>query len=143
MPLINSHTVNQEIVNSETGLISANSKRWLLDLETEQSILKEDKEAPMSYKRIIVLKRHTLVWLRELQYILYKKHGFIQKENLNFKFTAGTMFLARSDVVDLSLSCILPCYFEECYRQDGNVQHAMERFYYYVSMCMGYKNKLI
>ena len=53
------------------------------------------------------------------------------------------MFLARRPVVKMSHQCVHESFFEDYYRPDGNVEHAMERFYFYVSECLKYKNVFI
>lgn len=134
-PIINQEeTVEKLIKEDEYGIISA-AKRSSKIFD-EDYLIELSKRCRMDEKQAVVGSRHTLVWLRELQYILYDIHGFIDKRNINFQFTAGTMFLIHEDIVALAHDCIHEKYFEKQYRPDGKVEHALERFYYYVSACL-------
>lgn len=135
--------VNSLIEKEEIGLISSGNPTRRMDILNEEKLIDYDRRTPIPEKKRIVLSRQTLVWLRELQYILYEKHGFIAKENLNFSFTSGTMFVIRSDVTAMAHSCIHDNYFPDFYREDGDMPHALERFYYYVSICLDYRNEFI
>ena len=53
------------------------------------------------------------------------------------------MFIIDSDIVDIAHSVIHPTFFPTAYREDGDMPHALERFYYYVSLCMKRKNIFI
>lgn len=134
-PIINQEDVVLGLIEQdEFGIISAANKcQEILD---EEYLVELSKRCKLEEKYSIVGSRHTLIWLRELQYILYSKHGLINKQHINFKFTAGTMFLAHKDVVNISHDCVHQSFFEKQYRPDGKVEHALERFYYYVSACL-------
>ena len=135
--------VNSLMEDDDVGLISSGNPRRKEDLLSEETLIRFDRKTALSDKKGIVLARQTLVWLRELQYILYENHGFIAKENLNFSFTSGTMFVIRNDVTAMAHSCIHDNFFPDFYREDGDLPHALERFYYYVSICLDYKNQFI
>lgn len=142
-PILQSSKINACIEEENVGIISSGNPKRLSSLLTEEYLVKLDKQTKKKDKLAIVLSRQTLVWLRELQYILYDTHGLIDKENLNFKFTAGTMFLIRSNVLKITHDCIHQDFFPSCYRVDGDVTHALERFYYYVSICLGLQNYFV
>ena len=134
-PIINQEEVVDELIEKdEYGIIS--SAKRCNKIFDEEYLIEFSKKCKLSEKNLVVGSRHTLVWLRELQYILYDIHGFIDRKNINFQFTAGTMFLINEDIVKLSHDCIHENYFEKQYRPDGKVEHALERFYYYVSACL-------
>lgn len=143
-PLVNNvKAINEYLESAETGMISSANPKRLEMLLTEEKLIEIDKETAMCEKKGVVLARQTLIWLRELQYILYDVHGFIDKKQLNFQFTAGNMFIIDSDIVDIAHSVIHPTFFPTGYREDGDMPHALERFYYYVSLCMKRKNIFI
>jgi len=135
--------INDIIVDNNIGIISSGHPDYFKQLWSEEDLVKLDHQTFFHDKKCIVECRHTLTWLRELQYILFRKHGLMDKENLNFNFTAGNMFLIRRDVLQVAHSCIHSNFFPNNYRADGDVSHALERFYYYVSICMKYKNEFI
>ena len=61
--------------------------------------------------------------------------------NVNPEFTAGNVFFIRTNILSQALQCVLdPNFFEKVYRMDGDVAHALERFYFYVSTSLDYKN---
>ena len=85
---------------------------------------------------------HTLFWLKELQFIFSKMYDLSgNEEQIYPEYCMGTIFLARRSIIDFAHSCIHENFFEGLYRRDGNVEHALERFYYYVSLCLGYQNE--
>lgn len=140
-PLVNNiKSVNKHLAEENTGIVSSGNPKRLEFLLTEEKLIEIDKHTDMSEKTGVVLARQTLIWLRELQYILYDVHGYIDKSNLNFRFTAGNMFIINSDVLSLAHSVLHPSFFPAIYREDGDMPHALERFYYYVSLCMKRKN---
>jgi hypothetical protein len=141
--LINKDKVNELMCSDETGMISSSVRPHYQTMMTEDSLTEMSKSQNFDSRLSIIQARHTLTWYRELQYILLTNTGFIDAENLNPSFTAGNMFLGRSSVVQWSHNCVHESYFENYYRNDGNVEHAMERFYYYVSYCLKYKNLFI
>lgn len=143
-PLVeNIKVVNEYIDKGDAGMISSSNPKRLEFLLTEEKLIAIDKETAISEKKGIVLARQTLIWLRELQYVLFEKHGYIDKDQLNFRFTAGNMFIIDNDVLSLAHSILHPSFFPEAYREDGDMPHALERFYYYVSLCMKRKNIFI
>lgn len=136
-------TVNKLMQDENSGIISSGNPVRLERLRSEEDLIALDKTMQFHHKHRVVLCRQTLIWLRELQYILYEKHGLINKNNLNFKFTAGTMFLIDKRVLTLVHDCIHENFFPAHYREDGDMPHALERFYFYVSICLEQKNHFI
>ena len=92
----------------------------------------------------VVRLMQTVLWLQELQdQFATRYRGYDDNPDHLFpEFTAGTSFLIRRKVVEAVHGCIHPDFFED-YRPDGNVDHAIERFYYYVSLALGYKNLFV
>lgn len=130
----------QIIDDEKIGIISSGDPRYKHSIITEQDLTELSKSNNFDSRLKIIQARHTLTWYRELQYILLTESGFIETDNLNPDFTAGNMFMARRPIVKMCHKCIHESYFENYYREDGNVEHAMERFYFYVSLCLKYKN---
>jgi hypothetical protein len=92
----------------------------------------------------LVQSIHTIIWLKELQRILLEKFELIKEESLYPKFCSGNIFLARKNIIKKTHECIYESFFNKnVYRSDGEMAHALERFYFYVSECMGYHNLFI
>jgi len=142
-PILEYEDIEKALLNDNNGMISSGDSRYHHRLIAEEDLTNLSKTKNYSSRLKIMQARHTLTWFRELQYILLSDTGFINADNLNPYFTAGNMFLARRPVVKLSHQCIHETFFESYYREDGNVEHAMERFYFYVSECLQYKNLFI
>lgn len=143
LPILHSETINPLLLDDNNGIISSGYHKWVMRVENEEELTAKSKYMPFNMKHCLVRVRHTLAWLRELQYILVQKTGFIDTDNINPKFTAGNIFIARRNVVNMAMSCIHENFFEDHYRPDGDVAHAMERFYYYVATCLKYDIKFI
>ena len=143
-PLLEQEKKVNSLINDKTsGLVSSKHPERLESLKSEEDLIHLDKVLRFNQKHLVVLCRQTLVWLRELQYIMYEKHGLIKRDNLNFKFTAGNMFLIDKRVLSLAHSCIHEDFFPSHYRPDGDMPHALERFYFYVSLCLEQENHFI
>lgn len=95
------------------------------------------------YRKLLVLNMHTVIWIKELQRILLEKYNLSHEDSLCPEFTAGNVFLARKDVIQQAHQCIYKEFFDPFYQPDGKVEHALERFYFYVSQCLGYQNLYI
>jgi len=139
LPILHYQDVNPMLEDENVGIICSGSEKYVHKVNTEEQLTDLSKNMAFHFKHFVVKARHTLTWFRELQYILVKKTGFIDMENINPLFAAGTIFIARRKVVELLMSCIHEDFFEDGYRTDGEVEHAMERFYYYVAHCLKYK----
>ena len=125
-------TVNKLMEDESSGIISSGNPTRLERLRSEEDLIALDKTMQFHHKHKVVLCRQTLIWLRELQYILYEKHGLINKDNLNFKFTAGTMFLIDKRVLSLVHDCIHENFFPAHYREDGDMPHVKDFTFMYL-----------
>lgn len=143
LPILQYKIVNIDLLNDLFGIISSGYDKWVFNVDNEEKLTEQSKAMPFNLKQWVVRARHTLTWLRELQYILVQKTGFISMENINPKFTAGNIFIARRSIIDTVMSCVHEDFFENDYRADGDVEHAMERFYFYVAKCLNYEIKFI
>tara|TARA_B100001094_G_scaffold332776_1_gene406429 strand:+ start:7875 stop:8657 length:783 start_codon:yes stop_codon:yes gene_type:complete len=142
-PVIECEKLDNLLDNDNIGLVTVGNTKHHMQMHTEDCLTKLSKSKNYSHRLKIVQARHTLTWYRELQYILLTDTGLINTDNLNPDFTAGNMFLARKQVVKLTHDCIHESFFENYYREDGNVEHALERFYFYVTTCLKYNNFFI
>lgn len=132
-------TINNLIKDNNIGIIS--SKKRKQKIKTMEDLVAESKICPLLGRKSLVQQYHTMCWLQELIFLFdlfYKK-----RIEMNQSFADGTVFLIRSDIVKSVHKCIMPNSFENFYRTDGDVGHALERFYYYASECMGYHNIFI
>lgn len=133
-PILDCKNLEGLINENAVGMIGSEKK--IKAAETEEYLAKRDAELPFEQKLDIVKYRQTVTWLRELQYILYTEFGFQVEAKEDFQFFAGTMFLARKNVIRLTHSCIHDSFFEPHYRNNGRVEHGIERFYGYVNKCL-------
>lgn len=141
-PIINnSEAVNKYIEDETVGMIASELMKRKID--TEEDLISHSKYVQFDLLHNVVQAKHTLSWIRELQYLLFNKHKMINKEHVNFDFAAGNIFLIKNDVLKLSQSCVHENWFPTYYRTDGDVSHGLERFYFYVSICMNYENVYI
>jgi len=91
----------------------------------------------------LVRSFHTLFWLKELQFLFKLNYNIYNEEHAFPMFTAGNVFLIRREILTKVHNIIHDNYFENFYREDGDVGHALERFYYYASSCLGYQNRFL
>lgn len=126
---------------SSCGIISS-SKHKLKTLNLNQ-IAEQSPSVGFEYRQKLVRSFQNILWLKELQYLFKLKYGIHNEEEAYPFFTAGTVFLIRRDIVEKVHSVIHDNFFENFYREDGDVGHALERFYFYASKCLGYNNKFI
>ena len=137
-PLVTDEAI--EYTDDKTlGMIT--SKKREEKIKSEENLKKISAMTPPSMKVQIVRSKKTMLWLRELQHILFTTHGMVSEDNLDFTFSSGTMFMARSIVIDMTHSCIYKDFFESGYRADGEVEHALERFYFYVNKCLNMEHR--
>ena len=144
MDLVNPLVTDEamELTNDQNlGMIT--SKKREEKIKSEDNLKKISAMTPPSMKVQIVRSKKTMLWLRELQHILFVSHGMISEKNLDFTFSSGTMFMARSLVINMTHSCIYKDFFELGYRADGEVEHALERFYFYVNKCLNMEHRSI
>ena len=135
-PFIQNKDVLHDLQN--VGMITSDHIKYQMKITNEEDIVKMFEDIPKRNRITAVRSKHTLAWIRELQYILYKETGIIDEEKMNFEFVAGNMFCAKKSVIKLALSCVEDEFFESSYRPDGDVGHGLERFYFYVNLCLKY-----
>lgn len=133
--------LRKHMLDKKVGIIGAESRKQKL-LDSEE-LIEKTKYLAFQNRGIFVGSVGTLAWLRELQNIFYNKKGIVKEECINPEFVAGTVFMARKSIIDNAHSCVHKNFFYNGYRPDGEVEHALERFYFYVSQAMGYKNIFI
>lgn len=128
--------------DEKIGIISsAKYKNKVLPFE---KLLLEYINVDYCHRKDIVESMHTLIWLHELERILLSKYNLGKKEFKYPMFSAGNVFLIRKEIVEKSHGCVYDEFFNKnIYRADGEVEHGMERFYYYVSSCMNFHNLFI
>lgn len=136
--LIDPFIYNKDIFKKNCGIVASDCIKYSMKVNTEEDIMALNEDLPKRNRITSVRSRHTLVWVRELQNILYRETGILDKENINFEFVAGNMFCIKKSVLKLALSCVDDCFFETLYRPDGDVGHGLERFYFYVNSCLKY-----
>lgn len=133
---------NDYLNNQRCGMIS--SHKYLNKVESMNDLLLNYGNMPFEHRKGLVQCMHTIIWLKELQRILLEKFELIKEESIYPRFCSGNIFLARKDIAQTTHSCIYDSFFNKnVYRTDGEVAHALERFYFYVSECMGYHNIFI
>lgn len=131
---------NKDVLHTtkNCGIIVSNAKKFTMQVTTEEDVIRQDEDLPKRNRITSVRSRHTLIWIRELQYILHKETGILDTDNINFEFVAGNMFCIKKPVLKLALSCVDDTFFETLYRPDGDIGHGLERFYFYVNSCLKY-----
>lgn len=130
------------LLDQRYGIISSSKhKHTIKDYKT---ILNETSKIPKQYRKGVVQALQTLLWLNELQSILAYEFNLENKDLKYSDFSAGNIFLIRRDVLSQAHNCVHENMFNKnVYRTDGEVEHGLERFYFYVSQCMGYENLYI
>lgn len=128
--------------NSNYGIVSALKHKQ--KIKGYKHILEETAGMPKQYRKGVVQALQTLLWLNELQSILANEFK-LKREDLKYpEFSAGNIFLIKRDILSKTHKCIHKDMFNKnIYRTDGEVEHGLERFYFYVSQCMGYENLYI
>ncbi len=139
---IYTHIPNDALSIKNVGLISSEKNKSKQPAFEE--LLFEYSNCAYHHRKDVVQSMHTLIWLHELERILLSKHNLGNKDFKCPIFSAGNIFLIRRDVVQKTHSCVYDEFFNKgVYRTDGEVEHGLERFYFYVSQCLGYKNLFI
>jgi lipopolysaccharide biosynthesis protein len=136
-----SKTTNKILKQKNVGIISSN--RHKQKAKSLNEILTLYGNINFNLRKNIVESMHTILWIKELQRILLEKHNLLCEDHLYPTFSAGNIFIANRKVVDLSHDCVYEEFFNKNYREDGEVAHGLERFYFYVSKCLGYNNIFI
>lgn len=132
--------VSEDILTQHNnGIIS--SEKYKRQQPSFEELLSTYASYSYEYRKEIVQSMHTLIWLHELEKILLSKYDIGNKDFKCPTFSAGNTFLIRRDVVEKSHGCVYEKFFNHgIYRTDGEVEHGLERFYFYVSQCLGYEN---
>lgn len=135
--------INNELLNAKTiGIISA--QKHVHEVKPMNMILQNYGGIRFEHRRKIVESLHTVIWLKELQRILLEKYGLINEDHIYPNFSAGNIFVAKTEVIEKAHGCIYEEFFNKnTYREDGEVAHGLERFYFYVSKCLNYNNLFI
>ena len=128
--------------NRNIGMISA--KKWKFTQPTFEELSRMSNTSDFVYRKKHVESMQTIIWLHELEKILLAKHK-IGDHTIKYPiFSAGNIFLIRRNILEKAHDCVYEDFFNpDAYRGDGEVQHGLERFYFYVSKCMGYENIFI
>lgn len=130
------------LLDNNTGIIS--SLKHKIKSSNYQELFELSQNTPHHCRKGTVQAMHTLVWLDELIKILLEKDNIFKKEFRYTHFTAGNIFLIRRDIIKKVHECVYSEFFNQnAYRTDGDIGHGLERFYYYVSQCLGYNNMFI
>lgn len=122
------------------GIVSAKARKQ--STLTDKALWEMYRGVSTKFRSKLVLSCQTVRWLKELQYILAYGDG-LGIDNLYPDFCAGTIFLAKRDVVATAHKCVHSNFFTPHYATDGEVEHGLERFYFYVSECLGYENEYV
>jgi hypothetical protein len=125
-------------LSNKIGIVVSDKPTYQLKILNESELIKQSDDLPKHNKIVNIRSKQTLVWVRELQQILFQDTGLMEDDHLNFDFTAGNMFCIKKSILKLALNCIHDNFFEMGYRKDGEVGHGLERFYFYVNLCLKY-----
>lgn len=137
------NTISEDLLN-DTKIGSISSLKHKQKVVSFEKLLLEHSNVEYCHRKDVVESMHSLIWLHELERILLSKYELGDK---NFKyptFSAGNIFLFRKQIIEKSHGCVCEEFFNKgVYRTDGEVEHGLERFYYYVSNCMKFNNIFI
>lgn len=130
------------LLNKKCGMIS--SAKYINKVSPINDLLIKYGNMDFKLRRSLIESIHTVIWLKELQRILLEKYTLIKEESVYPRFCSGNIFLAKKDVISTTHGCVYDDFFNKnLYRSDGEVAHGLERFYFYVSECLGYHNVFI
>lgn len=134
--------IDDSMLNDRVGIISAN--KYKVKQRSFEELLLDNSGTSYRKRKDVVQSMHTLIWLHELERILLSKYDIGNKDFKCPIFSGGNTFLIKRDILEKSHGCIYEEFFNRgVYRTDGEVEHGLERFYYYVSQCLGYENIFI
>ena len=120
------------------------SEKYKNKLISFEEILEKSASSPIKFRKKTIEYMHMLIWYHELQKILLSKCELGKKEFKLIEYSAGNIFISRRIVIEKAHRCLYNDFFNlNSYREDGEVEHGLERFYFYVSKCMGYENIFI
>lgn len=131
----------QTLYNENIGIISAAAHKH--QTYSINELLKMYGNIDFQYRKNLVQSMCTTLWLKELQRILLEKHNIFNEKMLFPPFCAGNIFFCRREIIQKAHDCVCENFFNIGYKSDGEVEHGLERFYFYVSMCMNYHNLFI
>ena len=93
---------------------------------------KYDVSAKAEYRVGAMRPMQTTLWFNELT--KWARHHTNQMlPTIYPEFSGGNCFLARNEIIKLAHKCTPEEFFEEGYKPDGKVEHALERLYFYIS----------
>jgi hypothetical protein len=144
-PLV-THTdaINYLLRQENIGLIAAKSDKYTYIQMSEEQLNTLGDTCPQEERIKIIQSKQTLVWLRELQRSLVKQNNLSQIHDPNaLVFVAGNMFIIRRSVLQKCHNCLHENFFDKYYRQDGDVGHGLERFYFYAPLCLNFNVQLV
>ena len=124
--LVGAHSVRQKILTYEKAL------------EYHQPHRVADKNRGVwdiyeSTAKRTIRSLKTLCWYQILVRELASAFQIGTHRNISDSFfPAGTIFMAKRQLVQVAHTCVLDDFFESGYVADGQVEHALERFYGYV-----------
>lgn len=128
--------------NDGIGIIS--SEKHKMYLTTLKECLEQANVIDIKYRKKSVESMHTVIWLYELARIFCQKYHHDNSALQDLQFSAGNIFLIKTNIAKKAHSCVEEEFFNKnVYREDGEVEHGMERFYFYVSKAMGFNNLFI
>lgn len=134
--------IDNSILDTTAGIISSDA--YKVKQASFEELLSSNAGSSYRKRKDVVQSMHTLIWLHELERILLSKYDLGNKDFKCPTFSAGNTFLIRRDILDKTHGCIYEDFFNlGIYRTDGEVEHGLERFYFYVSQCLGYENIFI
>lgn len=137
------HNFDENLLSDpNTGMIS--SLKHKHKTSNYEELLEIGKKCHYQFRKEIVQSMHTLIWLNELTRILVEKDNLYKKESKYPYFSSGNIYLIRRDIALKAHECLYDQFFNRnAYRTDGDIGHGLERFYFYVSECLGYNNIFI
>ena len=93
---------------------------------------KFDEHQSAEYRLGPVQSMQTVLWFHELaRWARWKTNSMLP--TIYPHFSGGNCFLAHREIVTLAHACAPEEFFEEGYKPDGKVEHALERLYFYIS----------
>lgn len=144
-PILNhSEAINYLASQENIGLIATKSDKYTFIQMSEEQLNTLGDTCPQDERIKIIQSKHTLIWLRELQRALIKQNNLTQIHDPNsLVFIAGNIFLIRRSVLEKCHNCLHENFFDKSYRQDGDVGHGLERFYFYAPLCLNFNIHLV
>lgn len=137
-------SVNCLAKNNEIGLIASKCDRYITETLQEERLNMYSDTCKPDERLKIILSRHTLMWLRELQAELVRQNNLESiHDPRSLWFVAGNIFIMRREILKKCHSCVHENFFDKYYKPDGDIGHGLERFYFYAPLCFDFHIKLI